>query len=50
MDSIERLLGHKTMVIIAHRITTVRNCDVIYRVEGGGVRQVTYEELLKGIR
>ncbi len=50
MDSIERLLGHKTMVIIAHRITTVRNCDVIYRVEGGGVRQVTYEELLKSIR
>ena len=50
MDPIERLLGHMTMVIIAHRITTVRNCDVIYRVEGGGVRQVKYEELLKSIR
>lgn len=46
MDSIEHLLGHKTMFIIAHRITTVKNCDVIYRVEGGTATEVGYEELM----
>lgn len=46
MESIEHLLlGRKTMIIIAHRITTVRNCDVIYRVDGGGIERVTYGEL-----
>lgn len=49
MDSIGRLLGHKTMIIIAHRITTVRNCDVIYRVEGGKVGRTSYEELAAGL-
>lgn len=34
MESISRLHGSKTMVIIAHRLTTIENCDVIYRVEG----------------
>ena len=47
MDSIEHLLGHKTMIIIAHRITTIKNCDVIYKVEKGNVQQITYEELTK---
>lgn len=45
MESIEHLLGHKTMIIIAHRITTVRNCDTIYIVDNGGVTQVTYDDL-----
>ncbi len=45
MDSIEHLLGHKTMIIIAHRITTVRKCDVIYRVNHGNIEKVTYEQL-----
>lgn len=45
MEAIENLLGHKTMIIIAHRITTVRNCNVIYRVENGNVETVTYEQL-----
>ncbi len=46
MESIEHLLlGRKTMIIIAHRITTVRNCDIIYRVDKGGIERVTYEQL-----
>lgn len=49
MESIEHLLGHKTMIIIAHRVTTVRNCDVIYKVEGGNVSVVAYDELAKDI-
>lgn len=45
MESIEHLLGHKTMIIIAHRITTIRNCDVIFRVDHGNIEEVTYEQL-----
>lgn len=40
MESIENLKGKKTIIIIAHRLTTIENCDVVYRVENG---QVTKE-------
>lgn len=33
VESIQRLHGHKTMIIIAHRLTTIEACDHIYRVE-----------------
>lgn len=33
MESINSLQGQKTMIIIAHRLTTIENCDHIYRVE-----------------
>lgn len=35
MESINRLHGKKTLVIIAHRLNTIENCEVIYRVENG---------------
>lgn len=34
MEAIERLHGKKTLVIIAHRLTTIEKCDAVYRVEG----------------
>ncbi|MDR0964738.1 MAG: ABC transporter ATP-binding protein/permease [Clostridium sp.] len=37
MDSINRLHGKKTLIIIAHRLETIRKCDLIYRVEDGKV-------------
>lgn len=37
MDSIYALHGHKTMVIIAHRLTTIEECDIVYRVEDGRI-------------
>ena len=37
MDSINRLHGRKTLVIIAHRLQTIEKCDMVYRVEGGKV-------------
>ena len=33
VDSINRLQGSKTLVIIAHRLQTIEKCDAVYRVE-----------------
>ena len=35
MESINRLQGKKTLIIIAHRLQTIEKCDMVYRVEGG---------------
>lgn len=45
MDSIENLLGKKTMIIIAHRVSTIKNCNVIYKVENGKVQKISYEQI-----
>ena len=37
MDSINRLHGKKTLIIIAHRLQTIEKCDMVYRVEKGKV-------------
>ena len=33
MESINQLHGKKTMIIIAHRLQTIENCDIVYKVE-----------------
>lgn len=35
MEAIDSLKGQKTMVIIAHRLTTIRNADTIYEISNG---------------
>ena len=35
MESINRLHGKKTLIIIAHRLQTIEKCDIVYRVENG---------------
>ncbi len=35
MESINRLHGKKTLIIIAHRLQTIEKCDLVYRVENG---------------
>ncbi|MFW6457467.1 MAG: ABC transporter ATP-binding protein, partial [Planctomycetota bacterium] len=38
----------KTMVVIAHRLTTLKNCDIIYMMDKGEVVATgTYQELLQ---
>lgn len=37
MESINALHGRKTLVIIAHRLTTIEECDMVYRVENGKI-------------
>jgi len=39
MDSINRLHGRKTLIIIAHRLETIAKCDVVYRVEDMQIRK-----------
>jgi ATP-binding cassette subfamily B protein len=48
MDAIEGLHRDLTIILIAHRLTTVRRCDTILELEEGRVvAQGTYEELLQ---
>lgn len=37
MEAIERLQGSKTLIIIAHRLSTLSKCDKIYEVSNGSV-------------
>lgn len=46
MESINMLQGQKTLIIVAHRLTTIRNCDIIYEVKDGKLYLREYEELL----
>jgi ABC-type multidrug transport system fused ATPase/permease subunit len=39
MEAVNALHGAKTLIIIAHRLTTVANCDLLYRLENGRVVQ-----------
>ncbi len=39
MESINSLHGKKTMIIIAHRLTTIKECDIVYRVENGKIQK-----------
>ena len=47
MDAITRLSKNITIVLIAHRLTTLKNCDIIYNLEKGQVVESgTYDELI----
>lgn len=35
MDSINKLHGRKTLVIIAHRLQTIEKCDMVYNIKDG---------------
>lgn len=35
MDAIESLQGHKTLIIVAHRLTTIQSCDEVYEIANG---------------
>lgn len=45
MEAIETFTGSKTLIIIAHRLTTIKNCEVVYEVKDGQVKQVSYQDL-----
>lgn len=37
MDAIISLKGKKTMIVVAHRLTTVQHCDRLYRLRSGRI-------------
>ena len=46
MDAVNNLGKDITIIIIAHRINTVRNCDIIFKLEKGKVvNQGSFEDL-----
>ena len=48
MDAVQNLGHAKTVVMIAHRLSTVRGCDVIYMLEHGRVVAAgTYDDLIE---
>ena len=44
MEAIDSFHGKKTLIIIAHRLRTIENCDMIFRVEGGKIAETTLEK------
>lgn len=48
MDAIQALSGEKTIIMIAHRLSTVMECDRLYLMANGQVAAVgSYQELLQ---
>lgn len=45
MESIDALQGHKTLIIVAHRLTTIEKCDKIYEITHGQAIERSHEEI-----
>jgi HlyD family secretion protein len=49
MEAIHDFSGKKTIVMIAHRLSTVRRCDCIYLMRAGAIIDSgTYDKLNRG--
>jgi len=48
LEAINNVRNLKTIIIIAHRLSTVKDCDIIYLIDKGGkiIAQGTYNELM----
>ncbi len=46
IDAIDCLAGDKTLLIIAHRLNTIKNCDIIYRIENGIIKEENKEMII----
>lgn len=49
MRAIEALQGYKTLIVVAHRLTTVKKCDEIYEVKGKKIIKRDRREVFKDI-
>ena len=47
IESIEQLKNSKTLIIIAHRLNTIKNCDKIYEIKDGKAREKNKEDIIK---
>ena len=47
MKEISKLKGKKTVIIVAHRLSTVSQCDKLFKLEKGKiVKEGSYEEVI----
>jgi len=47
-DSLAELAGRKTVVLVTHRVATVKECDQVVLVDGGRVVATgSYDDLLR---
>jgi ATP-binding cassette, subfamily B, bacterial PglK len=47
VEEIKLLKGKKTMIVIAHRLSTLQHCDRIYEIKEGSIINIgTYQELV----
>ena len=47
MDAVNNLSKNITIILIAHRLNTVKNCDIIFKLDKGQlVAQGTYDEII----
>jgi ABC-type bacteriocin/lantibiotic exporter with double-glycine peptidase domain len=47
IEAIRSLAHTRTIILIAHRFSTIRDCDILYLIEQGGIADSgTYDELL----
>ncbi|MDE6946927.1 MAG: ABC transporter ATP-binding protein/permease [Anaeroplasmataceae bacterium] len=46
MEAIDALQGHKTLIIIAHRLNTIRQCDRFFEVEDKKIIEKSKDEVL----
>lgn len=47
MEAVDALLGQKTLIIVAHRLTTIKRCDYIYEVKDGKLIERSKEEIFE---
>jgi len=47
MDAVNNLSKNITIILIAHRLNTVKNCDIIFKLEKGQlIGQGNYDQLI----
>ncbi len=50
VNTIKKIKGEKTLIVIAHRLSTVEHCDVLYRLEKGAISKMgTFQEVVVAI-
>ncbi len=47
MEAIDYLRVQKTLIIVAHRLSTIRQCNHVYMIKDGGLVEMKKEEVIK---